>query len=275
MAQTDWSTRPRQEKVDEIQRLRAQGLGPTKIAKLMGMTFAAVKHYYYDPDLSKQRARKASYGGTCERCGGPTSGSEGRHKVPTVCFQCLYNPWTRERAVDSVLAFKRRYGRSPRAADVHDGNMPTYMTVKRLFGTWNALLLAAGLELNMDRRPETQAAIEEELRRGDSVAEIAARRGWEPANVYVRMRTRGVTVIDMRPEGFYGSSRRPPKRWSAEDTATFVELWKAKVDSGVIAERFGITRAAAHTRAAFLRQRGYDLPLRWAGRRRFVGEQVA
>lgn len=78
----------RAEKVAEAQRLRAKGLGVREIAERMNSKPGTVSLWLSDPDLSKQRARRRAYQGTCETCGAKTDGSEGAEKAPTICSKC-------------------------------------------------------------------------------------------------------------------------------------------------------------------------------------------
>jgi DNA-binding CsgD family transcriptional regulator len=80
--------KPRAEKKAEAQRLRAEGLTVRKIAERMGSRPNTVSTWLTDPDLSKQRARRLSYQGTCEECGAKTDGSNGAEKAPTICLNC-------------------------------------------------------------------------------------------------------------------------------------------------------------------------------------------
>lgn len=55
----------------------------------------AVNSPAYQRELAAARALKDRYSGTCERCGGPTSGSNGRAAAPPVCAACapgVYGP---------------------------------------------------------------------------------------------------------------------------------------------------------------------------------------
>jgi hypothetical protein len=105
--------------------------------------------------------------------------------------------WTRDAAIEAFSAFWEQNSRSPRTVDamqgcVWHGRIPHYETTKRLFGSWNKALLAAGLPLNLDREDSTRRDVERLYKDGLSVAEIADRYGWVPQNVYQRLRRAGV-----------------------------------------------------------------------------------
>ena len=70
------------------QELRAAGLLQREIAVRLGVSRSYVAALYNDPDGAKARARKDSYRGTCESCGAPTDGSNGRGAAPTRCDPC-------------------------------------------------------------------------------------------------------------------------------------------------------------------------------------------
>lgn len=79
---------PRADRVADVAALRAQGLTHQRIADRLGISRSYVRDLIYDPTGAKGLARKASYAGVCERCGGPTSGSNGRAKAPRLCITC-------------------------------------------------------------------------------------------------------------------------------------------------------------------------------------------
>lgn len=77
----------RAEKVATAQRLRAEGLLLREIAERMGAKLKTVSGWLSDPDLSRQRARRETYAGTCIDCGAPTDGSGG-YGAPERCTHC-------------------------------------------------------------------------------------------------------------------------------------------------------------------------------------------
>ena len=75
--------------------------------------------------------------------------------------------WTCERVIEALRADARARGRPPRSADwFHTApGRPTVGTVRNHFGSWNAGLRAAGLELNHEVRKWTRATVLDALRR--------------------------------------------------------------------------------------------------------------
>lgn len=163
----------RQERHDQITRLRAQGLTHKQVAAEIGMTRGGVRNVLNDPDGSKQQARRARYQGTCEVCGQLTDGSSGRANAPKRCAAHIdydaivaargQKRWSRERIIEAAQEFDRRYGRPPASGDWEpamarsrrrldrvaafyaDGCWPHVHTVTLYFGGWNRMLEEAGL----------------------------------------------------------------------------------------------------------------------------------
>lgn len=73
----------------EVTRLRGEGLTGKHIAARLGIPFTTVRVLMSDPDGSKARTRKDSYGGQCIECGGPTNGSNGRDQAGVRCTYCV------------------------------------------------------------------------------------------------------------------------------------------------------------------------------------------
>jgi predicted transcriptional regulator len=111
----------RAERASQVQFLRKQGLLYREIAELVGISPSYVSALLDDPDATKEHARRESYRGVCEVCGGPTTGSEGRQKAPKLCKDCANKRqratkyWTRERIIEAIQLF----------ASEHDGRPPT------------------------------------------------------------------------------------------------------------------------------------------------------
>jgi hypothetical protein len=187
----------RAERVAEAQRLRAEGLLLREIAERVGSKVKTVHSWLSDPDLSRLRARHASYGGVCNTCGGPTTGTRGIGKAPERCAEC--QRWAPEAILEALRDWSDDHGGiPPRCDDVRKegrGRLPSVHSVERCFGSWNAGLLAAGYEaLHCDRRPETAEAILAAVRAGEPTAAIADRFGVTPAAIHERMKARGTTV---------------------------------------------------------------------------------
>lgn len=189
----------REERAAKAAAMRARGMTGSQIAEAMGVRPKTVYSWLDDPDGSKLAARKDSYRGTCEECGGPTDGSYGPGKAPRVCLTCI--TWTEEAVIEAMRRWAdANGGLPPRMVDWRPSGpghpVATARVIKRI--GWNELLLRAGFELRCDRRPETQTEMERLLREGWSVREVAERFGCVPENVYFRLHTRGLRVSDLR-----------------------------------------------------------------------------
>lgn len=163
---------PRPERLAQILALRAEGLTHREIADRLSITLSAVRNVLYDPDGSKQRARRATYVGTCSDCGTPTR-SNGTSRPSPRCPECATRAnaeaalkWTPEIIIARIQEWARLYGEPPALADwnpttcadvYHDwararrfheasGHWPWFVTVIERFGSWNAAIEAAGLE---------------------------------------------------------------------------------------------------------------------------------
>lgn len=199
----------RAEKAAVALSLRNEGLLQREIAERMGCSVKTVNAWLTDPDGSKLKARKDGYRGTCTECGGQTDGSNGSAAAPSVCAEC--QRWTEEGALMALADWAEQHGGvPPRSADAigSDGRLPTERTMRKLFGSWNDGLLAAGFELHCDRRPETWEAMLAAVREGVPTAEIAARFGVTPNAVHMRFRIRGMHVAAERPAGYYEEIHR-------------------------------------------------------------------
>lgn len=84
------ATRPpnRVERHAQATALLAEGLTRNHVAARLGIKPQTLRNILNDPDGSKDKARKASYGGRCSDCGRRTDGSNGREKAPTRCKFC-------------------------------------------------------------------------------------------------------------------------------------------------------------------------------------------
>jgi hypothetical protein len=158
----------------QIVALRRNGVSSREIAERYDMKTTSVRTILSDPDGSKMRARKERYRGTCRRCGGPTSGGDGRAKAPTICVSCFNielhenRHWTQERIIDAIKRFAAEHGRPPVAPEwlygSHGKNgdgYPYATTVLNEFGSWANAIEAAGFPRprigGYERTPETLA----------------------------------------------------------------------------------------------------------------------
>lgn len=116
------------------------------------------------------RCRKRQYGGTCRDCGAHTDGSNGAAGAPDYCITCIgahrERLWTRETCIAAIKWWADLYGEPPGALDwwspdpaqvrgnavraeryarLHaEGKIPHHHSVRRVFGSWNAGIEAAG-----------------------------------------------------------------------------------------------------------------------------------
>jgi transposase len=183
------------ERVREAIALREQGLTHREIAARLGIARSTAAEWVTDPDREGATRRRREYAGACTICGGLTDGTSGPGPASDVCMPC--RTWTRDAVFEAFNAFWADHGRSPRIIDQEPGcagyqRLPSKNAVARLFGAWNKALLAAGLQLNMDREDSTRRDIERLYNDGLSHAEIADRYGWTPSNVTQRLRRAGV-----------------------------------------------------------------------------------
>lgn len=112
--------RPRVERAREALALREEGLLQREIAECMEISRSYASALLHDPDGSQDKTRKASYGRTCENCGGSTDGSYGRAKAPRYCAHCqphVTRKWTQERVIEAIREWARRRGEAPNAND--------------------------------------------------------------------------------------------------------------------------------------------------------------
>jgi hypothetical protein len=103
-----------------ILELRERGLTTAEVAAELGLGHSTVRNYLWDPDGSKDRARKDSYRGTCEDCGKPTTGSDGPALAPRLCAPCSAKDqkiWTRDTVIAAIQRFAFEHGRPPTAED--------------------------------------------------------------------------------------------------------------------------------------------------------------
>lgn len=122
-----------------------------------------------------QLERRKRYAGTCEDCGAPTDGSNGKAKAPRHCAQCApahARLWTAETIIAALQHYYATYGEcvssmfgsgnfnnySPeRLAEfrrrLEAGSYPQTNTVRARFGSWSAGLKAAGIPRQYGGRP--------------------------------------------------------------------------------------------------------------------------
>lgn len=152
--------------------LRQAGLKIREIGEALGVSRSYAGALLTDPDGSQARERKDGYAQSCEICGAPTSGSEGRRPHPR-CVDCaavlvgLQNQvWTPELIIARIREWADLHGEAPAIPDwspTHarvtlgdeararrfedaDGHWPWFTIVFNRFGTWNEAMCQAGFE---------------------------------------------------------------------------------------------------------------------------------
>lgn len=123
----------------------------------LGIGVSGIRNLLYDPDGSKQKARRKRYQGSCQTCGSATDGSNGKGSAPGLCEPCYIADraanamWTREGIIAAVQRWARQHGRPPtvddwRPADpghAYPNGTDTYGP-RRPFDSWAEVIEAAG-----------------------------------------------------------------------------------------------------------------------------------
>jgi hypothetical protein len=166
----------RAELAADVRRLReTHGLRFDQIGERLGISRTYANALFLDPTGDTDRARKDAYGGVCEDCGGPTSGSEGPSKVAQFCLHCAPNrqnrKWTRETVIAAIQHWAAEHGKPPRASDWNNarrnnGNYeyPPATSVYKSdrsrapFETWADAIEAAGFPRPLRGQHERKAA---------------------------------------------------------------------------------------------------------------------
>lgn len=140
------------ERIAKARRLKAQGRRTAEIAYMIG--------------VCRQTVRRYLHASSCPRCG---------HRLVVepdsrACWPCALDErkaWTKDAVVHALAEWSRQTGSTPTASDWGscggaEGNhkwlrdfprWPSHRTVRRLFGSWNTAVMAAGLTPN--KRPWT------------------------------------------------------------------------------------------------------------------------
>jgi hypothetical protein len=198
------------ERVAEAQRLRAEGLTWREVGARLGVSLKTAHEWATDPDGAIRDARKASYQGVCEECGGPTNGGDGPGSAPPLCRACLV-VWSPEAVIAAIRDWADEHGGVPptqicwnvahsaateaQKREYATGRWPCHDTVRRTFGSWNGGLIAAGFRPHRLRYRDPRVLDEwlAAVAAGESVASIAERYDVTPAAIYMRFRTWGMT----------------------------------------------------------------------------------
>lgn len=156
-------------KVATIRCLQRCGLTHREIAAEMGWTISTVRNLLFDPDGSKQRARRRRYQGECVDCGAPTDGSNGRAFAPQRCRACNTKHqkdarrWTQGAVIAALQAWAKTHGKPPTSADwirsggdEHPARTTVYASNEHYtapFPSWAAAVEAAGFPRPKPGRP--------------------------------------------------------------------------------------------------------------------------
>jgi hypothetical protein len=118
----------------------------------------------WDPTGEKARAVKARNQGVCRGCGAYTQPRNGKGDAYAYCKAChpgaIERRWTRERMVEAMLEWRRRYGTLPSSYDwskaharrrggealrrLNEGSRPPASVVTSVCGSWSAARSAVG-----------------------------------------------------------------------------------------------------------------------------------
>src|SRR4051812_46006487 len=152
----------RRRNVLPAQHHRQQGWSIAQIAHLLDRAPATVRGYLQDPTGAKAKARKASYAGTCEPCGTPTSGADGKNRASRHCQRC--KPQSRPRWTPAMVCgahhfWLERFGFIASSTDwsgtharrrggaalerYRSARWPSQSVIRRLYGTPTAALADA------------------------------------------------------------------------------------------------------------------------------------
>lgn len=150
---------PRPERLRQIRAALNRGLSQREVAAELGVSRSTVKNILYDPEGTKQRARRRSYGGFCLDCGAATM-SDGTSNPSPRCGPCAgaaFHPkvWTREAVIDAIQRSAAANGRPPTASewiasDPINGYPPRSSVYRSKtkssapFAKWSEALAAAG-----------------------------------------------------------------------------------------------------------------------------------
>ncbi len=156
----------------------AEGLSNAQIAERLGRPPATIKAYFYDPTGEKARAVKARYVGVCRGCGAYTQPRNGKGDAYPYCKRCrpgaIKRRWTRERVLEAMLEWRKRYGRLPSSCDwsrtharrrggqalarLNEGKWPSASVVSKLFGGWAPARAEATRALAGEAKPKRRDA---------------------------------------------------------------------------------------------------------------------
>jgi DNA-binding CsgD family transcriptional regulator len=199
---------------EQAAELRAQGFAGTRIAERLGISRSRAYELLSDPTGEKNRERKRRYDLVCVDCGGRVDGTtpskmlDRAEPVCGICAPAHYAVWTCEAILCAINEWAEEHGGIPPAAcewmapAVKRGPYPSVNHVRNRFGSWNAGIIAAGLEPHATGpvggyTPLTPRQRNEAARRyaaGESSTSIAADLGCRPNSVIKWVRRAGVPI---------------------------------------------------------------------------------
>ena len=152
--------RPRVVDADDVRRdllgapLSRKGRSIAEIGRLLDQAPATIKAYLYDPTGERARATKTRYRGSCESCGAPTSGADGKGRASRHCQRCKPQSvpkWSRELVSAAHRRWYERYGFVASSYDwsatharrrggaalarYESGDWPSGSVIRRLYGS--------------------------------------------------------------------------------------------------------------------------------------------
>jgi hypothetical protein len=145
------SATSRAELAQRVAELRSRGLLHVEVANRLGISRSYAAELATDPDGIKARSRKDAYRGSCEVCGAPTDGSNGRASAPTRCLLHPLQEWPAGRVIEAMRAWTAWAGHQPTADEWRyqpsddEPDRPVTNTVIDRFGSWADGVEATGL----------------------------------------------------------------------------------------------------------------------------------
>lgn len=139
-----------------------EGFAVNEACRHLGISSSYARTLFSDPEGIRDRARKARNQGTCETCGGKTTGANGRTRAPRYCAEhshAAHARWTPENTISTLQALARVLGETPRAQLLLNGHYAAHIILPECpgslrsltqqcqihFGTYNNAVRAAGL----------------------------------------------------------------------------------------------------------------------------------
>lgn len=121
---------------EQVLALRRAGLGYKRIASVTGVAPTTIRRWV-DPSFAERDrgrvslAKHTTYRGTCERCGGPTTGCNGPGKAPKLCAVCFTEKRVPEHGTNSRYTSAKHKCRCDECRAAHAAYMLAYYRRKR------------------------------------------------------------------------------------------------------------------------------------------------